>query len=52
VSKGVKLKKTTEQKAPRLEAVNVNPPPMGDIYESVVRDKGFDPLKEMAARRT
>lgn len=46
--KGVKLKPKPKQEVE--ETAPVVPP--RDIYQSVVRDFGFDPLKEKAARST
>lgn len=51
--KGVKIArkpKTPEQV--QEDYADVIPPPPRDIYESVARDLGFDPLKEKAARST
>lgn len=49
-AKGVKLKPRIAEEKEEVEIVTAEPP--GDIYESVVRDLGFDPIKEQAARRT
>jgi hypothetical protein len=50
--KGVKLKpRAVEETEEEVAPVNHAVPP-SDIYESVVATMGFDPLKEMAARRT
>lgn len=51
-SKGVKLKpRPVEEVQEEVEDVKTVVP-LGRIYESVVADLGFDPMKEMAARRT
>lgn len=50
--KGVKLKPRPKQQEVEEDYSDVIPPPPQDIYESVVQDLGFDPLKERAARRT
>lgn len=50
--KGVKLKPRQKQQEVEEDYSDVIPPPPQDIYESVVHDLGFDPLKERAARRT
>ena len=51
--KGVKLKPRRPENETVEEVANVkDASPPGDIYESVVNEFGFDPLKEMAARRT
>lgn len=49
--RGVKLKPRPQQNVEEVVNEKDASPP-GDIYESVARDFGFDPLKEMAARRT
>lgn len=49
MSKGVKIAKRKNQDQDTHTEEPLSPPT--DIYESVVRARGFDPLKERAARR-
>lgn len=52
--KGVRIKKTRSSGNVSTTTATKTPPPLqlGSIYESVVLNRGFDPLKERDARRS